>query len=62
MIALPPASVWMVRVPINCWPSPKPESSQSVFEKNCSVKVVLGVPLKVPCMIVLERKTVAEIN
>ena len=48
MMALPAASVWMVRVPINCWPSPKPESSQSELEKNCSVKVVLGVLLKVP--------------
>ena len=48
MMALPPESVCMVREAINCWPSPKPESSQSELEKNCRVKVVLGVLFKVP--------------
>ena len=38
--------------PRKSWPSPKPEASQALFEKNWTVKAVLAVLFSVPWIVV----------
>lgn len=40
--------------------SPKPEETGSGLEKNWRVKVLLGIELKLPCMVVEAPKVTAE--
>ena len=48
ILAFPPPSVVTTIEPMNFCPSPNPEGSQAILEKNSSIKVVLGVLLSVP--------------
>src|SRR6185295_8314236 len=52
-LALPLASVATAAKPIKVSPSPWPEGSQAVFEKNSRLKIVRGVLLSVPTIVVV---------
>src|SRR5262249_35253999 len=57
--AMPLASVVTVAVPKNCSTSPKPDGLQTVLLKNSRLKVVAGVLVRVPTMVVLLPSEVA---
>ena len=61
-LAPPLSSVVTVVEPSGVWPSPKPEGSQAVLEKNSSSNCVLGVLSSVPWMVVPLSELVAELG
>ncbi len=61
-LALPLASVVAVAVPRKVWPWPKPEGSAVVLEKKSRLKVVLGVLVSVPEIVVPLAELATEVK